>query len=71
MTFERIFLATSVDKNKKQSLERLKNQLEQAKLNLKLATQNEDKCDIKSWSKQIRFIEAILKKIQDDAVKKF
>lgn len=59
-----------VEKNKKESLERLKNNLEQAKLNLKLATQNNDLCDVKYWSKQVRLQSAVLQRVLELESKK-
>lgn len=58
------------DRKKKESLERIKNQVEQAKLNLKLASENNDVCEVKYWSKQLRLIQAILQKVQGIALKK-
>lgn len=57
-------------KKKNDGLEKLKNQLEQFKINLKLATQSEDACEIKYWSKQIKMTEAVLKRVQDIQLKK-
>ena len=59
-----------MSKDKKASLERMINNLEQAKLNLKLATQNNDKCEIKYWSKQIRLQTAVLQRVQEMESKK-
>lgn len=53
-----------MSKTKKESLERIKNQLEQAKLNLRLASENDDKCDVKYWSRQVRLIALVLQKVQ-------
>ena len=51
------------EKDKKASLERMKNNLEQAKLNLKLATEHNDQCDIKYWSKQVRHQTVTLQRV--------
>ena len=55
-----------MDKTKKESMERLKNKLEQFKLNLKLASQENDVCDIKYWTKQIKMTELIIKSVDRD-----
>lgn len=55
-----------MDKAKKESLERLKNRLEQFKLNLKLASQDNDVCDVKYWTKQIKMTELIIKCLDQD-----
>lgn len=60
----------SLDKKKKESIERLKNHLEQAKLNLKLASESGDNCEIKNWSKQIRLIQNVLQRSQEILAKK-
>lgn len=55
-----------MDKAKKESMERLKNRLEQFKLNLRLASQENDTCDIKYWTKQIKMTELIIKCLDQD-----
>lgn len=55
----------TTSKNKKESIERIKNQLEQAKTNLRLASEHDDKCDVRFWSKQVRLIQAVLKRVQE------
>jgi hypothetical protein len=60
----------SIDKDKKASIERIKNQLEQAKLNLRLASEHDDKCEIRAWSKQVRLIQAVLQRVQEISSKK-
>jgi len=55
-----------MDKAKKESMERLKNRLEQFKLNLRLASQENDTCDIKFWTKQIKMTELIIKCLDQD-----
>jgi hypothetical protein len=47
-------------------MERLKNRLEQFKLNLRLASQENDTCDIKYWTKQIKMTELIIKCLDQD-----
>lgn len=59
-----------MSKDKKASIERMINNLEQAKLNLKLATQNNDQCEIKYWAKQIRLQTAVLRRVQEMELKK-
>lgn len=55
---------------KTDSLENLKNQLEQLKTNLKQATIEDDKEEIKFWAKQVRLTELVLKRLQDMKSKK-
>lgn len=55
---------------KKDSIERLKEKLSQYELNLKLATESQDKCEIKNWQKQIRIQKAVLKRVQELESKK-
>ena len=55
-----------MDKVKKESMERLKNRLEQFRLNLRLASQENDTCDIKYWTKQIKMTELIIKCLDQD-----
>jgi hypothetical protein len=55
-----------MDKAKKESMERLKNRLEQFKLNLRLASQENDTCDIKYWTKQIKMTELIIRCLDQD-----
>lgn len=55
----------TTSKTKKESIERIKNQLEQAKTNLRLASEHDDKCDIRFWSKQVRLIQAVLKRVEE------
>ena len=55
-----------MDKAKKESMERLKNRLEQFRLNLRLASQENDTCDIKYWTKQIKMTELIIKCLDQD-----
>lgn len=55
----------TTSKTKKESVERIKNQLEQAKTNLRLASEHDDKCDIRFWSKQVRLIQAVLKRVEE------
>lgn len=55
----------TTSKAKKESIERIKNQLEQAKLNLKLASEHDDKCEVRNWSKQVRLIQAVLQRVQE------
>jgi len=57
-------------KSCKESCERIQNQLEQAKLNLRLASESGDNCEIKYWSKQARLIQQTLKKVQEILLKK-
>lgn len=52
------------DKSKTESLDRLKNRLEQFKLNLRLASQHNDTCEVKHWTKQVKMTEAIIKRIE-------
>ena len=51
-------------------LENLKNQIEQFKINLKQANQEDDKEEIKFWSKQIRLNEIVLKRLLEMKPKK-
>jgi len=55
---------------KSDSLENLKNQLEQLKTNLKQASSEGDQEEVKFWSKQIRLTELVLKRLQDIQSKK-
>lgn len=55
----------TTSKAKKDSIERIKNQLEQAKLNLRLASEHGDNCEIRNWSKQIRLIQSVLQRVQE------
>jgi hypothetical protein len=52
------------EKSKSESLERLKNKLEQFKLNLKLASQHNDTCEIKHWTKQVKLTQLLIDRIQ-------
>jgi len=63
-------MSVITDKTKKASLERIKNQLEQARLNLRLSSESGDNCEIRYWSKQVRLIQAILGKVQGISPKK-
>jgi hypothetical protein len=53
------------DSKKKESLERIKNQLSQAETNLKTASTEGDQKEISYWSNQVRLIRAILKKVAE------
>jgi hypothetical protein len=58
------------DKAKKDSIERIKNALEQAKTNLKAASEQGDDDEVKYWSKQVKIQMAILQRVQGMGSKK-
>ena len=58
------------DKDRKESIERIKNNLEQAKTNLKTASESGDDEEVKYWSKQVRIQTAILQRCQALGLKK-
>lgn len=55
---------------KADSVSRIKNNLEQAKVNLKTANENGDKEEVSYWSKQVRLHEMILKRVLETGLKK-
>lgn len=57
-------------KIKDESLDRLRNQLEQAKLNISEASKNGDLVQLKYWAKQKTMIDAVLQKVQEILPKK-
>lgn len=56
---------------KDESIQRMRNALEQAKTNLKIASENDDKEEVSYWSKQVRLQEAILKRVLGSGLKKY
>lgn len=51
--------------DRKESIERIKNALEQAKTNLKTASESGDQEEIKYWSKQLQIQKVILQRVLD------
>ncbi len=58
------------EKDRKESIERIKNNIEQAKTNLKSASESGDDEEIKYWSKQVKILTVILQRCQGIALKK-
>lgn len=56
---------------KDESIQRMRNALEQAKTNLKIASENDDMEEVSYWSKQVRLQEAILKRVLGSGLKKY
>ena len=57
-------------KDRMESIERIKNNLEQAKTNLKTASESGDDDEIKYWTKQIRIQTVILQRVLEIESKK-